>query len=78
MTINGLREFVTRWEKRVRNMFYTGRLSTEVQSLAFYALFFTEKVLEYLILTNGTPFKYPVKNAASLLTCFNCCKCTLF
>ena len=52
---------------------YTGRLRPEVQPLTLLYTIFHEKgtPFVYLLLTNGTPFKYLVQNFASLLTAVN-------
>ena len=55
-----------------------GRFRPKVRPLTLLYTLFHEKGFPfvYLLLTNGTPFTYPVYKFASVP--FNCCKCIVF
>ena len=59
--------------RKVQTNVYTGTLRAEVQPLTLLFTIFHEKgsSFAYLLLRNGTPFTYFVKNFAFLLTAVN-------
>ena len=61
----------------MRTKFYTGGSASSSISLPCYIPFLTEKntpTFVHLLLTNGSPFTYPLQNFASLKTAVNAIK----